>query len=164
MGRIENIRDEDSLEKRCEDAELLRDMYMRNGTEDQAKELNEKIKFAKEASKEQEEKPPRMDWSNPTPEMIEDARKYDLDLSDPVVVQELQRLEREGLGELDEGDLSESGGAACNGARAAAAASSSAGLDLPLPEVDLSEHVPWLRYVLLIVAIFVIWRLMDAGV
>lgn len=170
--RIEKISDEDTLEKRCEDAELLRDLYMRNGKEEEARELNEKIKVAKEAQKERE-KPPSMNWSNPTSEMIEDAKKYDLDLSDPLVLQELQRLEREGLGELDECDLSADGGAAGGAAGSGAgvsssasapSASSSGGLDLPLPQVDLSEYVPWLRYVLLFLAIFVIWRLLDAGV
>ena len=43
---------EDSLEKRVSDAELLRDLYMRNGKEDEAKELNEKIQVAKKALKE----------------------------------------------------------------------------------------------------------------
>merc|ERR1719229_1970277 len=52
--RIDTISDEDSLEKRCEDAELLRDLYMRNGKEEEAKELNVKIKAAKQALKERE--------------------------------------------------------------------------------------------------------------
>merc|ERR1712176_1614449 len=49
--RIEGMGDNDSIEKRCADAELLRDLYMRNGKEEDAKELNEKIKQAKEAIK-----------------------------------------------------------------------------------------------------------------
>ena len=35
-----------------------------------------------------------MDWDNPTEKMIKDAQKYDLDLTDPLVIAELKRLEK----------------------------------------------------------------------
>merc|ERR1719382_1521955 len=97
--RIENISDDDSIEKRCADAELLRDLYMRNGKEQEARELNEKIQVAKKAIKERENPQPvrGLDWDNPTEEMLEDAKKHGLDLTDPVVIAELKRLESEGL-------------------------------------------------------------------
>merc|ERR1719356_1554304 len=71
--RIENISDDDSLDKRCSDAELLRDLYMRNGKEQEARELNEKIQEAKRALKEREA--PKFDWDNPSEEMIENAKR-----------------------------------------------------------------------------------------
>lgn len=148
--RIENITDDDPLEKRVQDAELLRDLYMRNGKEDDARELNEKIKAAKQAIKNREK--PKLDWDNPTPEMIADAKKYDLDLTDPLVIQELKRLERDGLSALDMEDPDSAG------------ASGSWTPDMPPPNVDLSVRVPWSRYVGLFVAMFVGWRLLHAGV
>merc|ERR1712217_88917 len=154
--RIENISDDDSLEKRCEDAELLRDLYMRNGKEEEAKELNEKIKTAKQAMKEQEK--PKLDWSQPTPEMVEDAKKYGLDLSDPLVIEELQRLEREGLSELPLDEEATAENASSDSARTGTA------FDVPSPEVDLSVSIPWARYYGLFAAIFAAWRLADAGV
>jgi len=175
--RIETISDEDSLEKRCEDAELLRDLYMRNGKEEEAQELNEKIKAAKKALKEPPEKP-KMDWSNPTPEMIEDAKKYNLDLTDPLVIEELQRLESEGLADVppeeleeleaaagSEGGLGAPARAASGAARAAAAASSSPpAFDAPPADLDWGAPVPWARYIVLFFVMVVAWRLLDAGV
>lgn len=153
--RIENISDEDTLEKRCEDAELLRDLYMRNGKEEEAKELNDKIKTAKTAIKEREK--PKLDWSQPTPEMVEDARKYGLDLNDALVIEELQRLERDGLSELPLEDEEASGETVDRGA------TTSAGFDGPPPELDMTASIPWMRYQLLFIAIFAAWRLADAG-
>mmetsp|Transcript_100278 Transcript_100278/g.281701 ORF Transcript_100278/g.281701 Transcript_100278/m.281701 type:complete len:476 (+) Transcript_100278:113-1540(+) len=153
--RIDDISDNDSLEKRCEDAELLRDLYMRNGKEDEAKELNEKIKAAKTAIKTQNETaPPKLNWTSPTPEMIEDAKKHGLDLTDPLVIEELSRLEREGMPQ-DEDSLDE-GSASTSASRGGAT-------DLPLPEVDWGETVPWLRYIIIFVLIAVAWRLLHAG-
>eukprot|EP00434_Breviolum_minutum_P030828 symbB.v1.2.027260.t1/scaffold2784.1/size70482/1 len=98
--RIEQISDQDPLEKRIQDAELLRDLYVRNGKEDEARQLNDQIKEAKKAVKVVEQ--PKIDWANPPAELIEDAKKQGLDLTDPVVVQELRRLEREGFDKIDE--------------------------------------------------------------
>lgn len=38
---------------------------------------------------------PKIDWANPPLELIEDAKKHGLDLTDPLVMQELKRLELE---------------------------------------------------------------------
>lgn len=92
--RIDNISDDDPIEKRIEDAELLRDLYMRNGKEDEARKLNEQIKEAKNALKEHREKQPEIDFSSPTPDMIKDAASYGLDLTDPMIQAELMRLEQ----------------------------------------------------------------------
>jgi len=163
--RIEEISDDDPIEKRIKDAELLRDLYMRNGKEDEAKELNEKIKAAKQALKDQAKEastpspPPKMDWSNPTPEMIEDAKKHGLDLTDPAILAELQRLEEEGI--PAEGDESTEGGSSSY-----SSSSSSASLDaksLPMPEVDWSETVPWGRYALMIFVIAFICKIIHLG-
>jgi len=168
--RIEEISEEDSLEKRTADAELLRDLYMRNGKEDDARELNEKIQVAKKALKERNKQPdwdnptpemkesmkerPTLDWENPTDEMRADAKKYDLDLDDPLVIQELKRLEREG--NLD--DIAEK-----SDLHPDAVSGSGANTWLPGPEVDMNVRVPWLRYVALFASLVVAWRLVDAG-
>merc|ERR1719456_2036951 len=86
QDRIDNMKDDDSLEKRIQDAEMLRDLYMRNGKEDEAKKLNEEIQQAKKALKDQKAgRTPGLDFSNPTNEMKEDAKKHGIDLDDPMV-------------------------------------------------------------------------------
>lgn len=149
QARIDGISDEDTLEKRTADAELLRDLYMRNGKEDEAKELNAKIDAAKKALREQTnptEARTGMDWDNPTPEMIEDAKKYNLDLTDPLVISELKKLEREGVNSLPpEGE-------------------EEAEVQFPPPEMMKGPPIPWMRYVWLFFGIFSVWRLIDTGV
>merc|ERR1719265_1289893 len=83
--RVEDVSDDDPLEKRIADAELLRDLYERNQKEDEAKKLNEQIQNAKKALKEQTERRTGIDFSSPSPDMIADAQKYGLDLNDPLV-------------------------------------------------------------------------------
>eukprot|EP00747_Dinoflagellata_sp_TGD_P164771 gnl/TRDRNA2_/TRDRNA2_185157_c0_seq1.p1 gnl/TRDRNA2_/TRDRNA2_185157_c0~~gnl/TRDRNA2_/TRDRNA2_185157_c0_seq1.p1 ORF type:complete len:498 (+),score=132.91 gnl/TRDRNA2_/TRDRNA2_185157_c0_seq1:145-1638(+) len=163
--RIDNISEEDSLEKRCADAELLRDLYMRNGKEEEAKNLNEQIQTAKKALKERSSGRTGLDWENPTAEMVEDAKKYDLDLHDPVVIAELKRLEREGCpAENQDGEDEEE-----RPPRSSSAASSSQeappppSVDLPLPEVEHYVPIPWLRYVVLFAVMAVFWRLVHEG-
>jgi len=157
--RIENIQDDDSIDKRIEDAELLRDLYMRNGKEEEAKELNEKIKTAKNAVKEKEEEKPKMNWNEPSAEMIEDAKKYGLDLTDPMVIQELMRLEQEGLPEGAEGAGEDDGGDIDS------SKVMPPGMDFQLPtDVDMSVTIPWIRYIILFVVVICLWRLVDAGV
>lgn len=154
--RIDNITDDDPVEKRITDAELLRDLYMRNGKEEEARELNEKIKLAKKAVKDRQA-PQRsgLDWENPTSEMIEDAKKYDLDLTDPIVIQELKRLEKEGLdGKLP--DVDEDGTPSDR-------AAFSSGTDLPLPECQDETPVPWMRYVIAFAVVWLFWKLVDIG-
>lgn len=156
--RLENMSEEDSLEKRTQDAELLRDLYMRNGKEEEAAKLNEQIQQAKKAMKEQKNpRATKLDFSNPTEEMIKDAEKYDLDLRDPVVQAELRRLEaqaREGkLPTPEELEKEEE-----EYQKAAQAQQ-----QIPdYPPID-GAQVPWMRYFLLFVAVGLVWRLIDAG-
>jgi len=146
--RIESMSDDDPLWKRTQDAELLRDLYMRNGKEEEARELNEKIKAAKQALKERER--PTLDWENPSPEMVQDAKQYDLDLTDPLVVAELKRLEREGINSTSPDEEPPPAATAFDG-----------GVP-PLSEAD-SVPVPWMRYGLLLAAMIAFWRLLDSG-
>jgi len=150
--------EEDSLEKRIADAELLRDAYMSNGKEDQAKELNERIqqskKYLKGRDKQQEQQERGLtghDWSNPTPEMIEDAKKSGIDLNNPEVRAELMRLEREGL-PSDEGDGSQPGQGQV------------VDEDWPTlpPEIKDGAPVPWSRYVIFFFTLAFIMRLLDS--
>jgi tetratricopeptide (TPR) repeat protein len=156
--RIEAMTDDDPIEKRCADAELLRDLYMRNGKEEEAKELNEKIKQAKLAMKRKEEEknepPPSVDWERPTPEMIADAKKYDLDLEDPAVKAELKRMEAEGLMGKSQEELTAS-------MNASAAKSAQAELQPPTGENEIP--VPWARYLRLLLCMFTGFKLMDSG-
>mmetsp|Transcript_27555 Transcript_27555/g.54008 ORF Transcript_27555/g.54008 Transcript_27555/m.54008 type:complete len:472 (+) Transcript_27555:71-1486(+) len=151
--RIEGITDEDTLEKRTADAELLRDLYMRNGKEEEAKDLNEKIKVAKDALKTRETTVKQgPDWDNPTEDMIEDAKKHGLDLTDPVVVAELKRLEREGLDSLPPEEDE---------------AWSDRGCTIPQlsPEaMSAGPPVPWIRYFVLFGIMVLLWRIADMGV
>lgn len=138
--RIEQISDEDPLEKRIQDAELLRDLYVRNGKEDEARKLNDQIKEAKKAVKVVEQ--PKIDWANPPAELIEDAKKKGLDLTDPVVVQELKRLEREGFDKLDEMPGEE---------------------EEQEEEEDSDEVVPWRRYFIFFTVVYIFWCLVDVA-
>jgi len=163
-SRIENVSDDDPLEKRIADAELLRDLYQRNGKEDEAQKLNEQIQGAKRSLEQQKHGPSGsrtgMDFSNPTPEMIADAEKYGLDLNDPLVQAELQRIEREGPGAL-EGMDDDSGPPLPPSPREAQPPPP------PAPTVpDDVEHVkvPWKRYLWFFGAIGFALRSRDAVV
>merc|ERR1712071_607716 len=102
--------------------------------------------------------------------MIEDAKKYDLDLSDPLVIQELKRLQRDGVdGEMppfpegvDEEEYirqqAETSGGQWSGSSGGSV--SEEATDLPLPDVDLSVPTPWLRYVVLFGLMFVFFKLL----
>merc|ERR1712014_6304 len=78
------------------------------------------------------------------------------DLSDPMVIAELKRLEVEGLSGLPpEAELQDA---------ASGADTSSGSFDgLPLPEVDTSVKVPWTRYFVLFFVILVAFRLLDSS-
>ncbi|CAK0877108.1 unnamed protein product [Prorocentrum cordatum] len=156
--RIEGISDDDPLEKRCADAELLRDMYMRNGKEEEARELNEKIEQAKQAIRQQRNPEPaqqqKVDWNAPTPEMIEDAKKYGLDLTDPAIIEELKRMEKDGIPPEGSDDAP--------GASSAGGLGFGAFVDHPSKMPD-GPPVPWMSYLVLFAAVFGAWRLVHAG-
>jgi len=103
----------------------------------------------------QQQKATAFDWDNPTPEMIEDAKKHDLDLQDPMVIAELKRLEIEGLSALPPEAELQDGASGADG-------SSGAFDGLPLPEVDTSVPVPWTRYFVLFFVILVAFRILDS--
>merc|ERR1719326_2330332 len=148
--RIEDVSDDDPLEKRIKDAELLRDLYERNDKQDEAQKLNEQIQNAKKALKEQQERKSNVDFSNPTPEMIADAEKYGLDLTDPLVQAELRRIENEDPEVLqkemdDEEERQQSGGP----------------VEMPLPEAPEHVPIPWMRYIVFFGGIILLLRISD---
>eukprot|EP00927_Polykrikos_kofoidii_P011403 TRINITY_DN14831_c0_g1_i1.p1 TRINITY_DN14831_c0_g1~~TRINITY_DN14831_c0_g1_i1.p1 ORF type:complete len:492 (+),score=113.66 TRINITY_DN14831_c0_g1_i1:111-1586(+) len=162
--RIDSMSDEDSLETRTANAELLRDLYMRNGKEEEARELNEKIKVAKQALKEREK--PSFDWDNPSKEMIEDAKKYDLDLEDPLVIEELKRLSHEDIaGGLAAEDGAEGGAASSSTVPPpgyAEASSSGCSASLQVPVADDDVQIPWHRYFIFFGLMFLAFRFVEA--
>jgi len=147
--RIDDVKDDDPLEKRIADAELLRDLYERNDKEEEAKKLNEQIKSAKAALAEQQRKKASPDFTNPTPEMIEDAAKYGLDLNDPLVREELQRIEREGPDALEENEEGDG------------TPPPPPDVEMPLPEIPEYVEIPWMRYVILFGGIILVLRIWD---
>ncbi|RHY23659.1 hypothetical protein DYB32_009100 [Aphanomyces invadans] len=60
------------VENQVDDAEMVARMYEQSGKVEEAKELRQKIDQAKAAIR---ARPPRVDFMNPTPEMIEDGKK-----------------------------------------------------------------------------------------
>eukprot|EP00933_Yihiella_yeosuensis_P084929 TRINITY_DN99675_c0_g1_i1.p1 TRINITY_DN99675_c0_g1~~TRINITY_DN99675_c0_g1_i1.p1 ORF type:complete len:532 (-),score=151.91 TRINITY_DN99675_c0_g1_i1:73-1596(-) len=161
--RIDNIKDDDPLEKRCQDAELLRDLYMRNGKEDEAQELNEQIKEAKQAVKSRSQ-PVKMDWDNPTDEMIADAKQHDLDLTDPMVIQELKRLEEEGYINGDGSAPSEPPPPPPPPPPQSKAKGSSADPQKDDSDKEAEEPVPWARYFILFAVIWGVFKILDLGI
>jgi len=67
------------------------------------KQLDEFKRARTEGDRRKRLDPSQIDFSNPTPEQIEDAKKHGIDLFDPMVVQELQRLQQEKEDEDDGG-------------------------------------------------------------
>lgn len=146
QDRVDNMKDDDSLEKRIQDAEMLRDLYMRNGKEDEAKKLNEQIQQGKKALKNQKAGRTGLDFKNPTGDMIKDAEKYGIDLKDPLVQQELERLEAERAGKDGKG-----------GPRGGAAGSFPGDSDAP------AKPTPWWRYFIFFSVVGTLWRIFDSG-
>ncbi|CAE7477477.1 FKBP70 [Symbiodinium natans] len=147
--RISEISDQDPIEKRIQDAELLRDLYVRNGKEDEARQLNDQIKQAKKVVKDNVEQP-KIDWSNPPPELVEDAKKHGLDLTDPVVLQELKRMEREGFDKTANEEPSGPSHAQCPAEEE--------------EEEDSAEPIPWKRYFVFFAVVYVFWCLVDVAI
>ena len=69
---------------------------------------------------------------NPSPEMIEDAKKHGVDLTDPMVIQKLQRFEHEGRLDAEDGDAAASSLAS----RSSSALPPTTPTGFPPPEVD----------------------------
>ena len=89
------------------EAQAAVDHLRERGRHEDADALEEKLKGHKQQLEqykksvaEQEEKarrhdPQQIDFSNPTPEQVADAKKHGIDLYDPLVAQELARLQKE---------------------------------------------------------------------
>jgi len=148
--RIEDVSDDDPLEKRIADAELLRDLYERNDKHDEAVTLNEQISNAKKALREQQERR-SVDFSNPTPEMVADAEKYGLDLNDPLVQAELKRIEEHGDPEALGDGLDDD-----------SAPPDKPQVEMPLPDAPEYVAIPWMRYVVFFGGFILLLRIYDA--
>jgi hypothetical protein len=74
-------------------------------------QLNEyKRAVAEDEERAKRHDPTQIDYSDPTPEQVEDAKKHGIDLFDPMVRQELQRLQQEKIEEEeDDGEEGEEG-------------------------------------------------------
>ena len=57
------------------------------------RQLSEYKKLREEDDRRKRLDPTNIDFSNPTPEQIEDASQHGIDLLDPMVISELQRLQ-----------------------------------------------------------------------
>jgi len=150
--RIDQVSDDDPIEKRIKDAELLRDLYDRNDKSDEAQKLNGQIQAAKQALKEQRDKKAPIDWSAPTDEMVDDAMKHGLDLNDPMVQAELRRIEQEGpeaLGSFNEDD------------NESPAPSQPPSAHVPLPDEPAYVAIPWMRYIVLFGGLILFFRIYD---
>lgn len=91
--RVNNRKEDDPLELQLKDAEMLADLYERNGKLDQARDM--RMQLAQARARLSKDKPGFLEadmFDNPTQEMIEDAKKHDIDLTDPAVQLELKRL------------------------------------------------------------------------
>ena len=77
-------------------------MYEKRGKMKEAREIYEAAENASNVLKDKPEK--EMDWDNPSEQMINDAASYGLDLKDPLVQEELKRLQKI---EKDGGNASE---------------------------------------------------------
>jgi len=156
-NRIDDVKDDDPLEKRIGDAELLRDLYERNDKQDEAQKLNDQIQAAKKALKEQHEAKATMDFSKPTPEMIADAEKYGLDLTDPIVQAELRRIGEEGPDAIGPDDevLDDDGNPVEQPPPSA---------HVPLPQEPEYVAIPWLRYIVLFGGFIILLRIYDVYV
>eukprot|EP00397_Hematodinium_sp_SG-2012_P024894 GEMP01025960.1.p1 GENE.GEMP01025960.1~~GEMP01025960.1.p1 ORF type:complete len:411 (+),score=93.15 GEMP01025960.1:227-1459(+) len=91
-SRISTMQDSDGLEQRIQDALMLRDLYRRNGKGEEAEKLHQQIVEARKALKDGGKK--NVDFGKPDNQMIQDAKEYGLDLTDPAVQEELARLEQ----------------------------------------------------------------------
>ncbi|KAL3905526.1 MAG: hypothetical protein SGPRY_010880, partial [Prymnesium sp.] len=64
------------------------------------RQLSEYKKLREEDDRRKRLDPTNIDFSNPTPEQIEDASQHGIDLLDPMVISELQRLQASPISRL----------------------------------------------------------------
>lgn len=83
------------IEGMIEKGELMVKDLAANGKEDEAKNLKRKLNKMKKYRK--EAKKALVDFENPSKEMKEQAEKFGLDLTDPLVKSELKKLKEQGI-------------------------------------------------------------------
>ena len=82
------------LEQRIRDAESLFDVYRKNGQLGEADALRKNIRTAKRALKKGHGSYDPVDYNAPSEKMVKDAKQFGIDLTDPRVLQELNRMEQ----------------------------------------------------------------------
>jgi hypothetical protein len=94
-------------EKEAREAEATIAHLRENGRHADADELEKKLAVhrqqleeykrlaAEEEVRSARNDPKNIDFANPTPEQIADAKKHGIDLLDPLIVKELQRMQRQ---------------------------------------------------------------------
>jgi len=111
---------EDCERETHEAEEVVRSLHARGKLED-AEALAAKIEQHKKqlndyksasSARRRKQANARVDFRNPTPQQIEDAKKHGIDLFDPLVVEELERLKQEKDGESDLEEHADADGAA----------------------------------------------------
>lgn len=121
-GRVRTAED---AEKEAKEAEAAVEHLRRQGRHEDAKSLEEKIaahreqlgqykeQVAEQEAEQRRHDPRYIDYANPTDEQVADAKKHGIDLRDPLVVRELQKLQQEkefGGEDDDDDDYDGSGG------------------------------------------------------
>lgn len=149
----------DPLERKLQDAVMLRDLYLRNGKLREAQELDRDIELAKRSKADLRK---QIDYANPTAQMIADAKAYGLDLTDPMVQSELAKLQEQ--------ELSGSGGAtragrgtAYDGGRGEEAGLGVGGGKRPNKAVP-GEGEQWWRYFIFFLVAGIGWRIYTSGI
>mmetsp|Transcript_30998 Transcript_30998/g.30659 ORF Transcript_30998/g.30659 Transcript_30998/m.30659 type:complete len:206 (+) Transcript_30998:526-1143(+) len=83
------------IEDMIEKGEIMVKDLLSNGQQTEAKNLRKKINKMKKYRR--DAKKAIMDFENPSKEMLEQAEKFGLDLTDPLVKSELKRLKEQGV-------------------------------------------------------------------
>ena len=171
----------EDVENEEKEAEAAIKHLRANGRHSDADSLEAKLRehraqldeYKKSAAEEASRRDPRhIDFANPTSEQIEDARKHGIDLFDPVVVRELQRMQREGDShewseeEGEGGTGGEGGGRAESGIRYRGRGGDKvSGESLDSPEHAAGGLAPRTRYTIMAIAVLVgllrIWAVLS---
>ena len=89
----------DKLRKNIDEGEDAISIYLKAGWIGDAKKLKDQLKEAR-YEVEMMELTMNMDFSKPKPGALEDAKKQGLDLTDPLVIAEFERIQVEKIDEL----------------------------------------------------------------
>lgn len=85
----------EEIYRRLEDAERLVHVYTTQGKHREAEKLRREIDESRRKIQQHQRSPAKIDFRNPTPEMLSDAKTKGLDLTDERVVAMLERLQKE---------------------------------------------------------------------